>query len=502
MYYQGYRPPPEPAPQPHGGKRRPRRGAKMLLAVVMVLLAAIAALVISSVIRQNALQREVESVQGVYLDNVYVDGIHLGGMTPQQAIDAVLANVNARQNSWSLQLTYRGHVFTTLNYAMLGAQTDIAAVYKQLETAFQLGHTGSLRDKKDDIDSLRLKPYSVFTTQSDISGEKLDEILSVIGQNISYPATDAHLVYFDPNADDPFIIQQESTGMALDVAAAKATVLEMAASGSSGALEMTPETLYPTVTEADVRKTVALRGKGVTPVSKQSTAARTDNIRLALSNYNGLTLEAGESVSFNTLVGERSYSRGYQYAIEYANGMEEWNTGGGVCQASTTVYLAALTSGMQITKRTPHADAVSYTTFGQDATVYYSRDRKIDFAFKNNADGKIYITAKVEQIGKNNYQCVVCIYGPSLGDGVSYKLRTITVETIPAPLTVTTIKDTNQQYVIYKDEEYEARKARGGYINETYLQRWENGVMTEETLVSRDTCKAREAVIYVGTQNR
>ena len=47
MYYQGYRPPPEPAPQPHGGKRRPRRGAKMLLAVVMVLLAAIAALVIS-----------------------------------------------------------------------------------------------------------------------------------------------------------------------------------------------------------------------------------------------------------------------------------------------------------------------------------------------------------------------------------------------------------------------------------------------------------------------
>ena len=157
----------------------------MLLAVVMVLLAAIAALVISSVIRQNALQREVESVQGVYLDNVYVDGIHLGGMTPQQAIDAVLANVYARQNSWSLQLTYRGHVFTTLNYAMLGAQTDIAAVYKQLETAFQLGHTGSLRDKKDDIDSLRLKPYSVFTTQSDISGEKLDEILSVIGQNIS-----------------------------------------------------------------------------------------------------------------------------------------------------------------------------------------------------------------------------------------------------------------------------------------------------------------------------
>ena len=76
------------------------------------------------------------------------------------------------------------------------------------------------------------------------------------------------------------------------------------------------------------------------------------------------------------------------------------------------------------------------------------------------------------------------------------------METIPAPLTVTTIKDTNQQYVIYKDEEYEARKARGGYINETYLQRWENGVMTEETLVSRDTCKAREAVIYVGTQNR
>ena len=46
------------------------------------------------------------------------------------------------------------------------------------------------------------------------------------------------------------------------------------------------------------------------------------------------------------------------------------------------------------------------------------------------------------------------------------------------------------------------RKARDGFVNETYLQRWENGKLVSETLVSRDTCQARAAKYYVGTVAR
>ena len=180
--------------------------------------------------------------------------------------------------------------------------------------------------------------------------------------------------------------------------------------------------------------------------------------------------------------------------------MEEMGIGGGVCQASTTMYLAALLSDLQIVDRISHSDPVSYTTFGQDATVVYGRH---DLVFKNTLNGTIYITAKVVEKKKNSFECQVCIYGPKLEDGVSYTLRTDTVETLPAPLTETYQKDTDHTYVTYKDEEpYQVRKARDGFINETYLQKWQNGQLIEEKFVSRDTCKARGAVYAVGTLNR
>ena len=109
----------------------------------------------------------------------------------------------------------------------------------------------------------------------------------------------------------------------------------------------------------------------------------------------------------------------------------------------------------------------------------------------------------MKEIKKNKYECEVCIYGPSLGDGVSYSLRTETVEILPAPLDDTYEKDTDHTYVTYKDEEpYLVRKARDGMINETYLQKWQNGELVSETFVSRDECKARANLYLTGTLNR
>ena len=518
MHYLDYRPPvqqaqmprqtPAPSPQPplpprqqRPAPRRRKRHPFLLIALVVL----VAGGGVFLAVRNSDYRKmvaEVEAVQGVFLDNIYVDGIHLGGMTPQQAIEAVENQVNARQSSWSLRLTYQGHVFTELQYATLGIRTDMAQVYDLLSQLYQMGKTGSVQDKKREIDALKETPCQAYTTQSERSDVQLDSILSQIQEQLSYPATDAYLAYFYPDLEDPFIIQGESYGSTLDVEALKAEILEKAAAGESGDLEVQPWALAPSVTTADVRQQITLMYEAVTPVSSASTADRTSNIRVAFAALNGQTVEPGAELSFNQVVGPRTLEKGYKYAIEYVNGLEEVGVGGGVCQASTTLYLAALQSGLEITKREPHADAVSYTTFGQDATVLYTRDRKIDLAFKNTTQGTIYITAHVEEIRSGRYQCVVRIFGPSLG-AVSYKLRTETVETISAPLEPTYQKDKNHTYVTDTDEEpYLARKARDGYINEAYLQCWENGVMVSETLFSRDTCKARAAIYLVGTENR
>lgn len=526
MYNQGYRPPdrqqtplsPNPAqpsmfpqppaappPQRRGNKRR--AGRKMIPIALILALILVAAIAISIAVindRHQKLVAQVEAVQGIFLPNVYVDDIHLGGMTAEEGLNAVNQQIAARQNSWNLRLMYQGHEFITLNYAILGITTSTEEAYYLVRDAYALGKEGTLQERKAQIDAVQKTPYKVYTTQTEMNDAQLNHILAQIQPQFEYAPIDAYLAYFSPElTNDPFVIQGEINGSTLDADALKKQILAMAASGQSGDLEIQPTVLKPTVTTADIRKQVSLMYKAITPIASSSTVERTNNIRVAFGKMNGVVLQPGDVFSFNQVVGARTLENGFKYAIEYVNGMEEWGIGGGVCQASTTLYLAALQSGLEIINREPHSDPVSYTIFGQDATVYYTRDRKIDLKFKNTTTGPIYITARVENVKKNTYQSVVCIYGPSLGTNVSYSLRTETVETISPPLTPTYRDDTDHTHVTYEDEEpYLYKEPREGYINETYLQRWENGVMVEETFVSRDTCKARAAVFLRGTEKR
>ena len=500
-FQQGYRPP--SADKPKNGKKK-KKWLYLLLTVALAALAGVGIYAGIQIHQQNEHNRALSSALSPYreafLPNLYVDGIDLGGMTAQEGIDAVLGQINSRQNGWSLDLNYQGHLFYTLRYEDMGVSTDVASVYNLLEQLYSRGKVGTLEERKADMDALAAEPYHAYTTQSEITDERLNIILSQIAQQLTYDPADAYLAYFYPEADDPFIIQPEQYGSSLDVDSLREQILSRAAAGEGGALEITPDRIAPKVTAADIRAQVALRSKAVTPVSSASTADRTSNIRTAFSRLNGQTVSPGSTLSFNKVTKDRTLKNGYKYAIEYISGMEEIGVGGGVCQASTTLYLAALLSNLDIVERISHSDPVSYTTFGQDATVVYNRH---DLVIRNTCEGTIYITAKVQEKRKNSYECVVCIYGPKLPDGVTYQLRTETTETIPAPLTETYQKDKDHTYVTYKDEDpYLVRKARDGFVNVTYLETYQDGNLVSEKFVSKDTCKPRGTVYAVGTLDR
>ena len=499
-FQQGYRPPQQPKPQ----KKKLSKTAVVLLTV---LLAAVVGGGIYGGLRlhqenerRRAMAQALAPYREAYLPGVYVDGLSLGGMTAQEGIDAVLEQIEKRQSGWSLALTYQGHVFYTLHYTDFGVTTDVAGVYALLEPLYSLGKVGTLEERKAEMDDVAQNPRHAYTTESELTDGRLDSILSQIQAQLTRAPQDASLAFFDPNLNDPFVIQPEVYGASLDVAAAKEQILAKAASGESGSLEMTPDPVAPKVTTQDIRDQVTLRSRATTPVSSASTEDRTSNIRTAFSYLSGTTLGPGERLSFNKTIKERTLQNGYKYAIEYVTGMEQMGIGGGVCQASTTLYIASLLSDLEIVNRISHSDPVSYTTFGQDATVYWNR---YDLVIRNNTDGTLYITAKVVEKKKNSYECQVCIYGPKLEEGVSYKLRTETVATVSAPLVETFQKDTDHTYVTYKDEEpYLVRKARDGFTNETYLQKFKNGELVDEKFISRDVCKERAAVYYIGTLDR
>jgi vancomycin resistance protein YoaR len=110
------------------------------------------------------------------------------------------------------------------------------------------------------------------------------------------------------------------------------------------------------------------------------TRAQKHNAWLALSRLNGAIVEPGKTFSFNAKVGSFSRDQGYRKAPVSYNGQLIDSWGGGVCQASTTLYNAALLSGMEIVERNRHRFAPSYVPPGRDAAVAFN---SIDLRFRN-----------------------------------------------------------------------------------------------------------------------
>lgn len=271
----------------------------------------------------------------------------------------------------------------------------------------------------------------------------------------------------------------------------------------SGEILLETTLIAPSVTVAELEKNVELRFRATTAISKNSTEDRTNNIRVAFERINGTILQDNKTFSFNTAVGRREAGNGYYPAIEYAYGNEVMGIGGGVCQASTTVYLAAIQAGLKINKREAHSNPVNYTEMGMDATVNSTRGHEVDLTFTNNTGSPIYISAHVisSSSNKKNLMCEVRIYGKSL-ENVSYQLVSETVEVLPKPEEPVLVKDEDGENVVYEDETKLRSKGRDGYVVEAYLITFTDGVETDRTRVSRDTYAARADRYWVGVTPR
>ncbi|MBI4225944.1 VanW family protein [Candidatus Roizmanbacteria bacterium] len=125
---------------------------------------------------------------------------------------------------------------------------------------------------------------------------------------------------------------------------------------------------------------------------------RIHNVILASSMFNGVLIQKNSLLSFNETVGDISSLTGYKPAYIIKSGKTVLGDGGGVCQVSTTLFRAALNSGLPIIERTAHAYRVSYyendSKPGFDATVFApSPDLKI----KNDTPASILIQTEVDQ---------------------------------------------------------------------------------------------------------
>ena len=523
MYSQGYRPPQQGAPyQPQGNwyapppqpqqpkkrksakkqstKKRKKRSLKWQLVKLLVMLVLFAGLAAGAYIWKT--QSDVRPYMSVFLDNVSVDGIDLSGKTWAEGSQLVWNQINQKQNGWYVRLRNARGDYKDITAQTLGLSFDPTAA---LEAAWAIGHDSSMNifEMQQEIELAKTTANAFSSAEQTADTTPIDTILSTLEKAAYRSPTDAYLISFNPDDEkNPFTYQYETYGQRLNTQALREQILQMVQNLESGEILLETETLYPTVTVAELSKNVQLLCRAVTPISTSSTEDRTENIRIAFGKINGMVMEDGDKFSFNKVVGRRSLDNGFLPAVEYVYGAESMGIGGGVCQASTTVYLAAIQSGMTITSREPHSMAVSYTSLGMDATVSDTRGREIDFAFRNKSGSPIYIAAHVikSPTNKRNLLCEVRIYGKSL-ENKTYKLEAQTVKTIEKPVEPIMKEDKDQTFVTYIDETHTV-KGREGYVVDAYLVTYENGTEVAREKVSTDTYPAKADTVYYGTEMR
>lgn len=222
----------------------------------------------------------------------------------------------------------------------------------------------------------------------------LKSYLDTLGTKVNLPAEDA--VFAGDEKNKVYIKTADKPGQELDVEASLTAIEQALTANKETSLTIT----LPVVTSEAVFKSSDLERLGLKELIGEgksnfagSPKNRIYNIKRALQQFTGVIIKPGEEFSFVKYLGTVDGTTGYLPELVIRNNKTEPEFGGGICQVSSTVFRAAIYSGLKITERRNHSYAVQYyKPFGMDATVYIPRP---DFKFLNNTPGAIFMQPEI-----------------------------------------------------------------------------------------------------------
>lgn len=157
--------------------------------------------------------------------------------------------------------------------------------------------------------------------------------------------------------------------------------------------EVEPEITNENVNNLGIKEIIGI-GKSNFAGSPQN---RRHNIAVGAKALNGILIAPDQEFSLVEALGEIDAEHGYlpELVIKQNKTIPEY--GGGLCQIGTTIFRAALSSGLKITERRNHSYTVSYYFEdglpGTDATIYPPHP---DVRFINDTPAYILIQTKIE----------------------------------------------------------------------------------------------------------
>ena len=464
-----------------GGKRPPTRSRNKAQTLPLSLKLGAAALLLVLLIVGGVKLLGGGSRGETFVTNVFVNGVCLTGLTKEEGFEMM----HSRRDQWLntvYKLTYQDRAWD-FSPSAVNAQLELDDA---LEQAWSVGHIGDRASRRAVVKALEQTPAE-FTCEPTYDEAAVDAFVAKIAEEVYVAPVDAEVTL---TAVKPEITRASQNGLALDQDALKASLIGLIETGEIDT-KLPVHEVQPTVASDDME--MAVIAKCETDVTFRGFPSRT-NVRLALDHFNLMAVYPGDTVSFNDVVGPRTKALGYKEAPEYAGSTKEMGVGGGVCQASTTLYDAVIQAGMTIIERHRHSMTVTYVDPSLDAAVNYE---KKDLVFRNDTAHAIYIYTNVTKD-----LATVTIYGTR--PEYHYVLESDILEESPSNK-VGYQDDEDGTHVYYDtDEPVLYKKGRGSCESEGWIVSydWETGREVERVQISHDVYSAGVNVYWRGVHSK
>ncbi len=427
--------------RPQTVRKRKRRMIRrlMILAVILLLAAVLITVTVTTVNRWKAekqLQEELAAYADTFQPGVTINGTELTGYGYDEAYDLLMSKYAANIESM-VTLTFDGRSWS-FTPSQVNAQIDLKS---QIDRAWAVGKVGDDLQRQAEIRALAENPVEL-SAKLTFDMAALESFVAAVKLEIDCEPVSSTRRVID---SEKFEFTDSAVGYRLDAETLKEQLASFILNGGEETIELQPEVLEPSPSRAELEAMTVLLAECTTSLATSS-SKRSSNVNRALGYFNFLEVAPGKTVSFNDIVGKRTKKNGFFEAPEYAGTTVTTGIGGGVCQASTTVYGAVIRAGLEVVERHAHTMTVGYVKGSQDAAV--TNDDK-DLRFKNNTGNTLYFFAWTDS---RKEEATVKIYGQPVRSDVWIDVVTEITQTDIRGTKITYQEDTEGARVWYTDD--------------------------------------------------
>lgn len=423
--------------------------------------------------------------------NVYINSRNVGNLTKEEA-KSLISGSDAPYAKISVTVLYKSDPIATLSAKTIHLALNTNDI---VETAYLIGRVDHLPSRiVQKLNSFfGIQKYE-FDTSLQYDEHRFSEIAAMAEDAYNEPAKNALFSFKDGRVTK---FQPEKNGVKIESDAflqeLHQKIQTVKSDPRSISVEIKASTLKPEITLAQSNNLgiEELIGEGQSNYT-HSIPGREHNVILGTSKFNGILIPKGETFSFNENVGDISALTGYQPAYIIQNGKTVLGDGGGICQVSTTLFRAAINTGLPILNRTAHAYRVSYyendSGPGFDATVF---SPSVDLKFKNDTPAPILIQTQVDEENKLVY---FKLYGKK--DNRKVEISKAEVWDVSPPPEAAYEDDPTLQRGITKQVDFSAWGAKARF---NYKVTYPNKKVKDEVFYS--VYRPWRAVFMVGTKD-